>query len=167
MPSPRHLLGAAVLVTALVAGNASAQPARTPDFTPLAFLVGSCWKGNFPGGKETDEHCFEWIYDKKFIRDRHAVRGGTPYDGETIYTWDAARQKLTYLYIGSTGDVVTGVVEPQGDSIVFPSRIATPKGDVEIEAVWTRLGADAYRVRQRQKAAAGWKELFAMELKRQ
>ena len=60
------------LFTVPAAGAAmSADP-----YQPLAFLVGHCWKGELPGGKQSDEHCFSWIYDKKFVRDVHVARGG-------------------------------------------------------------------------------------------
>jgi hypothetical protein len=56
-------------------------------YQPLAFLAGHCWKGSFPGGKQTDEHCFTWIYEGKFLRDRHTVHGeGQPDSlGESIF----------------------------------------------------------------------------------
>lgn len=47
------------LFSSLAAADASSV------YGPLAFLVGHCWKGTFPGGKQTDEHCFSWIYDGK------------------------------------------------------------------------------------------------------
>src|SRR4051812_49896955 len=68
---------------------ARAQGARVnPAFKPLEFLVGSCWTGTFPDGKQTDTHCFEWLYDRHFIRVRHVVRGGPPYEGESTYRVD-------------------------------------------------------------------------------
>ena len=62
-----------LLLSTLAAGAAAAEP-PTP-YQPLAFLAGHCWKGSFPGGKLTDEHCFSWIYDGKFLRDVHTLRG--------------------------------------------------------------------------------------------
>ena len=144
------------------------QPPR-PDFSPLEFLVGHCWLGTFPDGKQTDEHCFEWVYDRHFIRDRHVVRGGPPYEGETIYRWDAATQKIAYWYWSTGGMVVTGTLEPSSEGLVFPSRFDTPKGSVELKAVWTRLGDDRYRVSQSQRAGgeSEFKPLWTMEMKRQ
>ena len=62
----------------LLAGMAMAAPAEAPPapYQPLAFLVGHCWKGTFPDGKATDEHCFSWIYGGKFVRDEHVVHRG-------------------------------------------------------------------------------------------
>ena len=143
----------------------SAQGSK-PDFTPLEFLVGSCWTGTFPDGKQTDEHCFEWVFDRKFIRDRHKVRGAAPYDGETLYYWDAAKKQLRYWYGGSQGLVVTGYVEPTSEGIVFPSKYTGAEGDVEIKAVWVRTGSDSYRVANSERGKDGWKPLWSMDLKR-
>lgn len=148
------------------ATQARAQVAP-PNFAPLEFLVGSCWLGTFPDGKQTDEHCFEWVFDRKFIRDRHVVRGGPPYQGESMYGIDPATKALSYWYWTSQGQVVIGRVEYQADSIVFPSRYQGANGEVEIKAVWTRTGPDGYRVSQSQRAGAEWKPLFSMTFTRQ
>jgi hypothetical protein len=141
--------------------------APTPDFRPLEFLVGDCWVGTFPDGKQTDEHCFEWVYDRKFIRDRHVVRNGkAPYAGETLYGWDAKEKRLAFWYWNSDGEVLVGTVEYRPDSIVFPTRLETDKGIIELRATWTRTGPDSYRVAQSQRAGEAWKPLWAMELKR-
>jgi hypothetical protein len=160
----------AALALALASGalNAQDKPPARPDFTPLEFLVGSCWMGTFPDGKATDEHCFEWVYDRMFIRDRHVVRGGPPYQGESLYRWDAATKQIAYWYWASPGLVVTGTLEDTPDGMVFPSRYDTPKGEVQIKALWRRTGDDSYRVSQSQRAAgeSEWKPLWTMELRR-
>lgn len=140
---------------------------NAPDFRPLEFLVGDCWIGTFPDGKQTDEHCFEWVYDRKFIRDRHVVRNGqAPYAGETLYGWDARAKRLAFWYFNSEGDVILGTVEYQADSIVFPTRYETDKGPVDLRAVWARTGPDSYRVAQSQREGEAWKPLWGMELRR-
>ena len=142
------------------------QPSA-PDFRPFQFLVGDCWVGRFPDGKQTDEHCFEWVYDRKFIRDRHVVRTGkAPYAGETIYGWDAKAKRLAFWYFNSEGDVMVGTVEYRPDSIVFPTQYETDNGKIDLRATWMRTGPDSYRVAQSQRAGEAWKPLWAMELKR-
>jgi hypothetical protein len=141
--------------------------ARSPDFRPLEFLVGDCWVGTFPDGKQTDEHCFEWVYDRKFIRDRHVVRNGkAPYAGETLYGWDARAKRMAFWYWNSDGEVMVGTVEYHPDSIVFPTRYETDKGSIELRATWTRTGPDTYRVEHSQRTGEAWKPLWSMELKR-
>ena len=143
-----------------------AQQSPPVDFSPLAFLVGSCWIGTFPDGKQTDEHCFEWVYDKKFIRDRHVVRGGQPYQGETLYGWDPREKQLSFWYFNSDGQVIRGEVENTQEGLVFPERITTPEGEVELKSVWTRQGENGYRVWQGQRTGETWKTLWTMEFKR-
>ena len=154
----------ASVVLALSSAQLRAQAA--PNFAPLEFLVGSCWLGTFPDGKQTDEHCFEWVFDKKFIRDRHIVRGGAPYQGESMYGIDPNTKALSYWYWTSLGQVIIGRVEYQADSIVFPSRYQSASGEVELKAVWTRVGTDGYRVSQSQRAGNEWKPLFTMSFTR-
>jgi hypothetical protein len=151
--------------------SAAAADSATPPgaLAPLAFVVGSCWKGTFPDGRKTDEHCYEWMFDQKFIRDRHVVEGNgePPYRGETIFAWDAAAKRTGYWYWSSEGFLLTGAVEFREDRIVFPGHLTGPQGEVELEAIWTRRGADAYHVVQRQRTAKGWSELWTMDLTRE
>jgi hypothetical protein len=39
----------------------------------MAFLAGHCWKVEYQGAKQSDEHCFQWLYDCKALRDVHTV----------------------------------------------------------------------------------------------
>jgi hypothetical protein len=161
------ILTAAAVFAVSGGSTLAAQQSSEPDFRPLEFLVGNCWTGKFPDGKQTDTHCFEWVYDRKFIRDRHVVRGGTSlYEGETIYAWDAKEKRVGYWYWSNTGLTVTGTVEYKPDSIVFPSSYSTEEGRVELNVVWTRPSADVYHVVQQQRVADGWKTLLVMDLKR-
>ena len=112
--------GAIVVVAAYVniglPGSSAAQaPATFDKLQPLSFLAGSCWKGTFAGRAVTDEHCFEWIMDGRFLRDHHVVRGDSlPYEGETTYAWDAAQKRITYWYIALPGFYSQGNVEAAG-----------------------------------------------------
>ena len=63
----------AVLLAALAAQAATPAGADKVEvpmsaYQPLAFLVGHCWRGTFPDGRATDEHCFSWIYGGRFVR---------------------------------------------------------------------------------------------------
>src|ERR1700732_3337366 len=118
------------------------MPAEAPPspYQPLAFLVGHCWKGTFPDGKATDEHCFSWIYGGKFVRDEHVVHGEGHPDGfgESIYVWDPASRQLEDLVIESAGAVSPAAPSP-GRATRWCSRPA---------ATWKRG-------RRRPTAAAG------------
>lgn len=155
----------AAAFVAITAPVAFAQP--TPDYKPFEYLIGSCWKGTFPDGKQTDEHCFEWMLNKKFFRDRHVVRGGPAlYEGESIYSWDAQGKKITFVYYSSDGLVLNGSASPAADSIVFPSKFSTDKAEIELRSVWTRRGSDAYHVLDSQRTPTGWKITREMDYRR-
>ena len=142
------LLAGAVTLAGLAA-HAAPAASRSP-FEPLSFLVGHCWKGTFPDGQVTDEHCFSWIYGDKFVRDEHVVhRGaGQPDDrGESIYVWDAAARQLQYLYIESAGGFSRGTVAGEGDTLVFPPTRYSANGEEQTyRSRWQRSGAHAYDV---------------------
>src|SRR3954468_13578670 len=99
---------AAAPVTSIAQGSMS-----TGNLDPLAFLAGSCWKGTFAGRNVSDEHCFTWMYNQRFLRDRHVVAGDSvPYQGETTYAWDAGQKQIVYWYIALPGFYSHGNVEP-------------------------------------------------------
>jgi hypothetical protein len=124
MQAMRKLIGPFLLIS----GVALAQP--DPAYQPLAFLADHCWKGVLPGGKQTDEHCFSWIYDGKFLRDRHTVRAQGRPDamGESIYFWNSSAKQLEYLYIESEGGFSRGPVSVDKDALVFPNASLVANG---------------------------------------
>ena len=102
-------------VVALVAVVALAprapEASEIPEhFLPFEALVGGAWLGTFPDGKLTDRQVFEWIYDGKFLRNTHAVLGAggkAVYEGETIYAWDHAKERVAWWYFNTTGGTWT------------------------------------------------------------
>jgi hypothetical protein len=145
---------------------AAAEP-RT-EYQPLAFLAGHCWKGGLPGGGNiTDEHCFSWIYDGRFLRDRHTVRTPGKPDalGESIYFWDAIDNRLEYLYIESDGGSSRGPVTTQQESLVFPDTSFIQNGKTQVyRSRWQPNGADAYEVLTEFKGKDGWMPGFKVHM---
>ena len=161
-------LPVAALLLLVVSPIEAQPPQETSPLQPFAFLAGSCWEGQFPNRTATDEHCFEWLHDGKFLRDRHTVRGDpTPYSGETTYVWDAKAGQIVYWYIASSGSFSTGWAEARGDTIVFPESHVSSSGAVmEILNTWTRTGRNSYHIRVTRKTDAGEEELWSMEMRR-
>ena len=152
----RHV-GTLVGLLALPATSLGAQQS-VAHYAPLEFLVGSCWTGTFPGGSIADTHCFEWMYDRKFVRDRHVVSSTPKYEGETIYAWDPATKAVVFRYLSNDGLFLNGTVEQHGDSLVFPSQYPDDKGhQTEVRSVWIRQGQSAYRAMQFQRDGGVWK----------
>jgi hypothetical protein len=156
-------LAAALAAAPALGAQTSAEPS---NFRPLEFLIGHCWIGTFPDGKQTDEHCFEWMYGGKFVRDRHIVRGGAEaYEGESTYSWDPKAKRINFAYYNTAGEVTSGYVEETAEGIVFPQKHQTATGTMELKTVWTRPSPDSYRVWVGQKKGADWKVLWTMDLK--
>jgi hypothetical protein len=156
----RVLLGTASVVVGLSAVSATAAAAAATDpFQPLAFLVGHCWKGTLGDGKATDEHCFSWVYDHRFVRDRHVVRApGRPEQlGETIYLWNSSERRLEYLYIESAGGFSHGTVAADGASLSFPPASLIEDGVAQsYRSRWQKDGSDAYEVVTEFQSPQGW-----------
>jgi hypothetical protein len=157
-------LGAALAAAGLAA---AAEPAPSP-YQPLAFLVGHCWRGTFPGEKVTDEHCFSWVYGGKFVRDQHVVRhgAGKPDElGESIYLWDAAAGQLQYLYIESDGGFSRGSVTNEGEALVFPPTHYAENGQEQTyRSRWQRAGDGAYDVVTEFLVKGQWTPGFAVHM---
>jgi hypothetical protein len=166
MARSRISTAVATLVLALIAGRAGTEAPEAGNFQPMAFLVGSCWKGTFPDGKSTDEHCYEWVWGGKFVRDRHVVKSARPdYEGETLFAWDAPRKQIVFWYFSNQGFYTTGALEPRNGELVIPETVVGEKTQ-ERKTVIRPNGADSYTVRSEMKEASGWKEQWTMELKR-
>ncbi|HZR34457.1 MAG TPA: hypothetical protein VFA75_03700 [Nevskia sp.] len=150
------------------AGATASAPAE--PFKAMAFLAGHCWKGSFPNQPQTDEHCFEWIYDGRFLRDRHVVRGEghADYLGETTYYWDAALGQVQYLYIENQGGYSKGGVTADGSSLVFPPAAYVDNGQERIyRSRWQRDGDDAYEAVNEFKSGGGWVLAWKVRMQKQ
>jgi hypothetical protein len=151
-----------------VAGPVAAQEVVPEHFRHLAPLVGSCWRGAFPDGGQTDEHCFEWVYGTTYIRDHHVVRGGeTDYQGETLFAWDVERQIVVYWYWSSAGGVSTGSVQVAGAELRFPDEVHRQDGATRtFRSVWRMIDADRYLAITEEQTDQVWDELWRVELRR-
>jgi len=161
----------ALLVLLAVAAVPVAGAAPVEALKPMAFLAGHCWKGSFaPDNKQTDEHCFAWLYDGKALRDTHTVRapGRPDYVGETTYYWDPAAKRVQYVYLENLGGISRGSMEPAADGLVFPPTQYLNEGEAMTYRVkWTRVSDDAYEAWSEAQAKDGWSTMFRMVLRRQ
>jgi len=156
-----------VLVLTLLAGAASAEPKEL--LKPMAFLAGHCWKGTFPDGKKTDEHCFAWLYGGQALRDTHTVHaaGQPDFVGETTYYVDSDAKRVGYLYIENVGGVSTGHMENTPDALLFPDgRYASDGETLTYRASWTRRGDQAYEAFSEAQTPTGWVTMFKLVMKR-
>ena len=148
---------------------ASTVRAADAPLAPLSRLAGHCWKGEFPDGKATDEHCFAWLYDGKALRDTHTVRtpGRADYIGETTYYWDSVARRVEYVYIENLGGVSRGSMQSTPDALVFPATQYVADGQAMTYRVrWTRLSETAYEAWSEMQGKDGWSTMFKLTMKR-
>ncbi len=155
-------------IVAISAAQTSIAQTSVPpnNLAPLAFLARSCWKGTFAGRNVTDEHCFTWIYNGRFLRDHHIVAGDSvPYEGETTYAWDAARKQIVYWYIALPGFYSHGTVAPSDSSLLFDDNLRLNQAR-KLRTTWHRSGADSYTMRVEDVTGGNAKEMWSIEMKR-
>lgn len=158
-----------ILLALTVGGGLRLEAQQAPtNYAPLEFLVGSCWVGTFADGKTTDTHCFEWVFDHRFIRDRHVVSSTPKYEGESMYAFDPVTRGLVFRYVGSQGLVMDGIVEARSrDTLVFVGSYTVGGGSpVAVQSDWVILGPNAYRATNSQKGASGWAAQPSVEYRR-
>jgi hypothetical protein len=149
-------------------GSTLGVAAPIEPLRPMAFLAGHCWKGDFADGKQTDEHCFAWLYDGKALRDTHTVRapGRPDYVGETTYYWDSASGRVEFVYIENLGGVSRGSMESMPDALVFPATQYVAEGQSMTYRVrWTRLSDTSYEAWSEMQAKDGWTTMFKLTMK--
>jgi hypothetical protein len=157
------------LVLAAVLAPLAAPAQLVNHLQPMAFLAGHCWKGTFPDGKQSDEHCFQWVYDKVALRDVHTVRVTDRPDrvGDTTYYWDSMARKIEYVYIEDSGGVMRGTVEPGDGMLVFPSAQYVAGGmAMTLRVHWTLHGADSYEAWSEVQNNGEWATLFTVMMKK-
>ena len=156
------------LLLAIVFAGAAGAADTPPPLAPLSFWAGHCFKGAFPDGKQTDEHCFTWVFEGSVLRDRHVVRnpGRPDYIGETVYFWDPDAKKIAFFYYENAGGISTGTVDPTADGMVVPSaRYSAPGEAMTYRVRWTKQGGDAYEAFSEAQNGDKWVTMFKMTLK--
>jgi uncharacterized protein YndB with AHSA1/START domain len=160
-----------MMMAAVGAAVLAGFPAAAGDdpLGPLGFLVGSCWKGEFPGSNgTTDTHCFEAVYGGRLVRDRHVVEGAGPaYRGESLYRWDAAAGSIRYAYDASDGGHSEGTLRAVEGGLAFDDRYLGSDGKpLVLRGTWMREGADGYTATTEVQEAGGWRAMWKVPFRR-
>ena len=157
------------LLMLLLLSSAAAQAAPAEALKPMAFLAGHCWKGEFPDGKQTDEHCYSWLLDGHALRDVHTVRtpGKPDYVGETIYHYDSAAKVVSYLYVENGGGFSRGTMKPTATGLEFPeAQYINGSMVLPYRVQWT-VNANSYEAFSEMYVKDKWITQFKMILKKQ
>lgn len=150
-------LAALILLSPL--GGAGATEAAS-HFAPLQYLLGYCWQADFGEGKR-DVQCFKPMYGGALVHNTHVVIGTEPrYEGTTIFSWDAAHERLRFHYFTSTGAVSEGHLLADASGYIIPEQHVGADGEViELVSSFVRDGDHAYRVVTRQRRGDDWIEV--------
>ena len=158
-----------MLALLLAVQAATAVPPPLPaGLQPLAFLVGSCWRTNLPGGRATDTHCYTAMLGGRYIRDVHVVDGGSPYSGETIYRWDPQARRIRYDYYASDGGFSSGFATPTATGMDFPEEtyVGGDGQTMAMRTVQTGSGEAYSRATSARQPDGSWREMFTMRFTR-
>jgi len=157
------------LLVLLLMSSAAVQAAPAEALKPMAFLAGHCWKGEFPDGKQTDEHCFSWILNGHALRDVHTVRtpGKPDYVGETVYHYDSAAKVVSYLYVENDGGFSRGTMKPTATGLEFPeAQYINGSMVLPYRVQWT-VNTNSYEAFSEMYVKDKWVTQFKMVLKKQ
>jgi hypothetical protein len=165
----RLLVLLSVFPIAFAANAAEREAQPVEGLKAMTFLAGHCWKGDFPGNKQNDEHCFQWLYGGKALRDTHTVR--TPkrpdYVGETTYYWDSESKRVEYLYIENLGGISRGTMESTPGALVFPPTQYIAGGQSMTYRVrWTLIDDSSYEAWSEKQDKDAWVTMFKVTMKR-
>ncbi|MFM6933332.1 MAG: hypothetical protein ACKOUT_13950 [Novosphingobium sp.] len=127
------VLALALSVPAIAFAEASAHP----GLGMFDRLVGHCFIASV-GPSSTDRHCFEGIYGRKHVRDRHSVKvdGKVVYAGETIYSRDG--DSVVFTYFNTLGGVGHGKASATPAGISFTGSMrGSPTGSAQsMDSTW-------------------------------
>lgn len=160
---------ATILLTLLAQfGTATAAPARPhTGFGWFADLAGSCWQGDHPGGIMRDRQCYSAQFGRfmrgtiHLTRPRHGP-GAPAHHGDSVFAWDAARQRILFYFWGSDGRHGVSEGHYEGDSLVFPQPPASGGQAPGRRTIWRRLDADHFTVTVQLRSDAAWTDRFTV-----
>lgn len=148
--------------------RAAAAPSLAAELAPLGFLVGHCWRANFPNSASTDTHCYTAMLGGRYVRDLHVVEGGpAPYSGETIYRWDPAARRIRYDYYASDGGHSAGFADPTGTGLDFPEEnYVGPDGAAMTLRNRLVRDGEGYSATSSAREGNAWREMWTMRFTR-
>ena len=160
MKTFRLILILAVLSAAPVARLPASEPPLDSHFEIFRPFLEKTWKGQFknstPDKPVVDVARWERALNGRAIRVLHSVNDGI-YGGETIFTWDAAKQCLVYHYFTTDGDRTTGTLISKDGKFVT-SEVVTGDADgvTEVRATTDFLPDGGYHVKAEYLKKGEW-----------
>jgi hypothetical protein len=142
------------LVVSLVASLAplhGAELSLDPHLEMLRPLLAKTWKGQFKDSKPdkpaVDVARWERALNGRAVRILHSVNDGV-YGGETLITWDEAKQSLVYHYFTTASHNTTGTMSSKDGKFVTDEVVTGSAGGVtEVRATSELLPDGTFHVK--------------------
>lgn len=127
-------------------------------FAPIAPLVGHCWRAPMSEPGMVDLQCFEWMFERQFVRNTHVVSNPKPiYSGETIFRYDPDAKQLGFHYFTSTGALSQGHLQPTEQGYLVPETHVGADGKrTELRSRFELIDATHFRVRTEILEGEAW-----------
>ena len=113
MNTPPHILSLVASLACAASLAAADKTSLDPRLEPLRPLLEKTWKGAFksstPEKPLVDVMHWERALNGKAVRILHSVNDGA-YGGESLVTWDEAKQSVVYHYFTTAGFMTTGTM---------------------------------------------------------
>lgn len=155
----------ALATIALGAVAGAAQAEMPAGFAWFAELAGQCWAADFPDGKTRHRQCYTTQFSRFLRGTAQLVVDGKPmFDGDSIYSWDAAGARIVYTIWGSDGQHRQLDARWVDGELHFPVPARADPARIAFRSVWRRLDASSFEVRRERPPAAG-EGAWTVELK--
>lgn len=157
-----------LLATAAIAATPPADSAVAAGFGWFGTLAGSCWRGEYAGGGDTQ--CYEWQFGR-YLRGAIEItakgKDGSPRKlaGDSVFGWDAKARRIRYSNWADVGNLVHGEAYYEGELLRFldvKSRDEEPR----TRSTWRRIDADSFEVTRERRDDGGWKAEFSVTYRR-
>lgn len=143
----------ALLACAMAAGSVAAA-AEAPGLGWLRGLAGHCWRGELADGATADTQCYELQFERH-LRGTIEMAGapGQPptLRGDSVWTWDAAKQRIVVVSWANAGPLGINEAVVDGETIRFSFGAS-------LRSRWERIGPDSFLVVRERRDGDAWRE---------
>jgi hypothetical protein len=141
---------------ALLLTFAQAAHAQEPKLAELGWLrelAGHCWQGTEADGAAADTQCYTLQFGRH-LRGTIEIPGapGEPprLRGDSVWSWDAAKRKITVVTWASAGALGITDAEFDGDLVRFSFG-------PDVRSYWQRTASDGYVVVRERRDGEAWR----------
>lgn len=159
------------LIVSLPMAGFAAPPPLAPGFGWFGTLPGSCWTGRLPDGTTQHTHCYSTQFDK-YVRGTARLESEkegprfTIFEGDSVYSWDAASNRMGYVVWGTDGSLRLFHAHYEGEELMFPVPSRADPAKIAVRSAWRRIDADTIVVRRERPQGDKWTTEFSVVYRR-